>query len=60
MYLVQFLDLSSDADPDPFHFGIPDPLNETNPGIKKSVEIMENSDKNQPRTQNYHTLNAHK
>ena len=35
-------------DPDPFHFGQPDP------GSKKSEKIMENFHENQPKSLEYH------
>ena len=38
---------------DPFHFGNPDLFNETDPGSKKSVKIMENFHRNQPKSQEY-------
>ena len=40
------------SDPDPFHFGQPDP----DPGSKKSVKIIENVHKNQSKSQKYHTF----
>ena len=44
------LDLSSVEDPDPFHFGL------LNPGNKKSAKIMENSNKNEPKSHEYNIL----
>ena len=41
-------------DQDPFHFGNPDPFNETDPGKQQSAKIMENVHKNQPKSQKYH------